>query len=114
MLRIQHAIETAGLDIKLFSVSIDSKRDSVPVLKRYADKLAANPELWSFLTGDQAEIEKWGNLFQAAISQDRYAPGGFMHSGALSVVDQDGKILGVFDGTVDAEVDALIAKLPSF
>lgn len=111
MLKIQSEIVAQKLDVKLFSISIDPKRDSLPVLARYARKLGAKDTIWQFLRGSKDAVYQWGNQFQAAIKEDRYAPGGFMHSGALSLVDKNGVILGIYDGTIDEEVEELINRI---
>src|SRR5688500_10043900 len=38
-------------DVLLLSFTSDPKRDSVPVLKRYADSMQVNTDKWVFLTG---------------------------------------------------------------
>jgi protein SCO1 len=43
---------------------------------------------------------------------DQAEPGGFLHSGAFILVDQEGHIRGVYDGTKADQVDRLINDIP--
>ncbi|MCZ2225070.1 MAG: SCO family protein [Chitinophagales bacterium] len=42
--------------VQFISLSIDPERDSVPVLKHYADKYGVNPDNWWLLTGNRDTI----------------------------------------------------------
>ncbi len=42
--------------IQFISFSVDPERDSVPELKKYADRFQINPENWWLLTGDKKQI----------------------------------------------------------
>jgi len=44
--------------------------------------------------------------------EDKNQPGGLLHSGAFVLVDQQGHIRGVYDGTKEDQVDKLIADIP--
>ena len=52
--KLQKKIE--GTDVKLVSISVDPKHDTVEVLRKYADNFSADPERWYFLTGSQEDI----------------------------------------------------------
>src|SRR6185312_9720546 len=57
MLNVYNAFKSKG-DIKIISYTIDPKHDSVPVLKKYADKLGVSGNTWWFLQGKKDEIYK--------------------------------------------------------
>ena len=50
--------EEAAARIGLLSVSVDPERDTPEVLQRYARTFGARDEVWRFLTGPQAEVER--------------------------------------------------------
>ncbi len=50
MLSVYKAFKSTG-DFKIISYTIDPKHDSVPVLKKYADKLGVTGNTWWFLQG---------------------------------------------------------------
>jgi protein SCO1/2 len=43
---------------------------------------------------------------------DKNEPGGFLHSGAFVLIDQLGRIRGVYDGTKENQVNLLIKDIP--
>jgi protein SCO1 len=49
--------ERVGNDVHFYSISIDPKRDTPPVLKAYAEKFGAGGPGWLFLTGKPEDIK---------------------------------------------------------
>lgn len=101
-------------DFKILSHSIDPTHDTQEVLNDYAQKLGVeNAKTWNFLTGDQEKIYEIGQTsYLTTAMADQQEPGGFLHSGAFLLVDQQGHIRGVYDGTKSDQVDKLIADIP--
>lgn len=92
-------------DLKFISITVNPEQDTVEVLKEYAEKVHANTESWSFLTGDKEKIYDLAfNGFFVNADKDEIAPGGFLHSQMLILVDRKGRIRGYFDGTVYSEM----------
>lgn len=88
--------------IVLLSHSIDTRGDSIPVLKKYADKLEVNADKWHFVTGDHDLIYQMAAEYMIAANVDESAPGGYEHSGMFVLVDGAGHIRGYCNG-VDEE-----------
>ncbi|WP_192348320.1 SCO family protein [Algoriphagus sp. Y33] len=101
-------------DFKILSHSIDPTHDTQEVLKDYAYKLGIeDAETWNFLTGDAEKIYEIGQTsYMTTAQEDQAAAGGFLHSGAFVLVDQNGHIRGVYDGTKTDQVDQLISDIP--
>ena len=101
-------------DFKILSHSIDPTFDTQTVLKDYAEKLGvADASTWNFLTGDQEKIFEIGQTsYLTTAMADQLEPGGFLHSGAFLLVDGEGRIRGVYDGTKSDQVDRLISDIP--
>ena len=101
-------------NFRILSHSIDPTHDTQAVLKDYAEKLGVpNAATWNFLTGDQEKIFEIGQTsYLTTTMADDMEPGGFLHSGAFLLVDQQGRIRGVYDGTKTEQVDRLIADIP--
>ena len=92
-------------DLKFISITVNPEHDSVEVLKEYADKVHANTKSWSFLTGDKEKIYDLAfKGFFVNADKDSIAPGGFLHSQMLILIDKKGHIRGYFDGTVYSEM----------
>lgn len=98
----------------ILSHSIDVNHDTPEVLKEYAERLGVeDAKTWNFLTGDQEKIYEIGQTSYITTAQaDKEEPGGFVHSGAFLLVDQNGHIRGAYDGTKADQVDRLISDIP--
>lgn len=96
-------------DFKLLSHTVNPAHDSVEVLRAYADKVHAIDSIWNFVTGDKEDL--YGIAFNGYFSNamvDDLAPGGFLHTSNLALVDKQGRIRGVFDGTSTSETNDLM------
>ena len=96
----------------ILSHTIDAKHDTPAVLKDYATKLGA-PSNWHFLNGPKEAVYqiagKEGYFSYAEENPD--VPGGFDHSGAFTLVDTEGHVRGVYDGTREDEANKAIADI---
>jgi len=101
-------------NFKILSHSIDPNYDTQLVLKEYAERLGVpDAATWNFLTGDQEKIFEIGQTsYLTTTMADELEPGGFLHSGAFLLVDQQGRIRGVYDGTKADQVDRLLLDIP--
>jgi protein SCO1/2 len=97
--------------ISFLSHSIDTKRDSVPRLKLYADNLGVQSKMWHFVTGDKQKIFSIADDYFVAAMEDSGAPGGFDHSGRLILVDKDRHIRAFCEGTIEEEVNAFMIDI---
>ncbi|MFC3878596.1 SCO family protein [Algoriphagus namhaensis] len=113
MLRVYEAFGDRE-DFLILSHSIDPLHDTEEVLFDYAYKLGIeDASTWNFLTGDQEKIFEMGQTsYLTTAMEDQQEPGGFLHSGAFLLIDQEGHIRGVYDGTKSDQVDRLIADIP--
>lgn len=95
---LQTAIKTAsGLVAKthLLSITLDPEFDTPPVLKDYGAFHHADPQVWSFATGDEKQIDGLTHAF----SVYRQTEGGTISHGlATALIDKDGKIAKLWRG----------------
>lgn len=92
-------------DLRFVSITVNPEHDNVDVLKEYAEKVHADTKTWDFLTGDKDAIYDVAfNGFFVSAQRDSIAPGGFLHSGMLILVDKNAHIRGYFDGTTHKEI----------
>lgn len=76
--------------VQFLSVSVDPERDSVPELKKWADRFQVNPENWWLLTGDKKEIYDWArNGLKLAIVDGGNVDTSFMHPQLFMLLDKD-------------------------
>ncbi|HLU89178.1 MAG TPA: SCO family protein [Cyclobacteriaceae bacterium] len=113
MLRVYEEFQDEP-DFKILSHTIDPSYDTVALLKDYAMRLGVeDDETWHFLTGDREKIFEIGQTsYLTTAMEDKNEPGGLLHSGAFVLVDREGRIRGVYDGTEKVQVDRLIADIP--
>jgi len=96
-------------EVALLSHTIDPAHDDVRVLHDFAKKLGVESAKWHFVTGDKDKIYEQGMKgYMVTAGQDSSAPGGYIHSGAFILVDKDRRIRGLYDGTVEADVNELM------
>jgi protein SCO1 len=79
------------------SVTVDPERDTVEVLKRYAQAHGAKLSGWAFLTGSQAEIKKVAKAY--GVVYKKTARGDVDHTFLTSVVDRNGLLRVQYLGT---------------
>jgi protein SCO1/2 len=113
MLRVYDAYKS-NPNFKILSHSIDPRHDTQEVLKDYSVKLGIpDASTWNFLTGDSEKIFEIGQTsYLTTAMEDQNEEGGFLHSGAFLLIDQNGRIRGVYDGTKADQVDRLINDIP--
>ncbi len=88
-------------DLRFISITVNPEHDTVEVLKDYAEMVHADTKNWDFLTGNKEAIYDVAlNGFFISAQKDEVAPGGFLHSQFLVLVDKEGHIRGIFDGTI--------------
>src|SRR5882672_3291466 len=97
-------------DVHLVSLSVDPDKDTPQVLRRYAERLQAEPVRWDFLTGPKSAIYSLSHDgFKLAISDGSDAQGIPVHSTRIVLVDRHGQVRGYYDATEADAVTKLVA-----
>ena len=111
MLRIYERYKDRDV-VRILSHSIDPDFDTPNVLKDYATRLQVKAPKWNLLTGDKAAIYMLGQKsYMVSAQEDPNEAGGFVHSGAFILVDKNRHVRGIYDGTVEAEVNHLLEDM---
>lgn len=110
MLNVYNAFKDTA-DVKIISYTIDPKHDTVPVLKKYVDKLGISGNSWWLLLGDKDVVYQLANSYLVGVSEDKTAPGGYMHQGYFVLIDKQQRVRGSYDGTDPKQVEQLIADI---
>jgi protein SCO1/2 len=79
-------------EVRFVSISVDPKRDSLAVLRQYADEFGVTDDRWLFLRGDLDEVHR--------VSEKGFMLAGDLptiHSTKLILVDENRKIRGYYD-----------------
>jgi protein SCO1/2 len=100
-------------NVMLLSHSVTPELDNTAVLKNYARlKNITNPN-WHLLTGDKQQIyaiARKGYFADDAIGYNK-ATSEFLHTENFILVDKHRHIRGVYNGTIDVEVDNLVRHI---
>lgn len=113
MKEIQNQLNRECLNnVELLSFTVDPNRDSVKTLKDYSRNYNINDENWNLLTGDQSTIYELGvKGFLVPNQEDALAPGGFLHSEKLILIDKKGHIRGYYDGTDSTNTTKIVEHI---
>jgi protein SCO1 len=88
--------------VQFVSISVDPKRDSLSVLREYAEKHGVNDNRWNFVNGDIDEIKR--------LSEEGFKLGADfpdMHNTNFILVDQNGYIRGYYEPFTEASIKLL-------
>ena len=98
--KMQEKLKANGnlLKTHLLSVSFDPQIDTPAVMKEHAARLGADPKLWSFVTGDRDEIDKWGAGFGLSVSRAMNDPRDITHNLRTALLDRQGNLVQVYNG----------------
>lgn len=98
--------------VLFLSHTIDPDHDTIIKLKKYSNELNIDPGKWRFVTGKKEALYSIAtNSYFATAYSDHKAPGGYVHSGGLLLIDKNKHIRGVYDGTNTEETKRLISDL---
>jgi protein SCO1 len=86
------------LKAHLLSVSIDPVVDTPAVLKKHAQKLEADPRLWSFVTGDRDELDQWASRFGVSVSRALNDATDITHNLRTAIIDRQGNLVQTYTG----------------
>lgn len=99
-------------DFKMVSFTVDPERDTPQKLKEYAKLVHADTKRWYFLTGEKEKIYDLAQKgFFANAGVDSIAPGGFLHSDMMFLIDREKHIRGIYQGTDLKDVKRLIDEI---
>lgn len=88
--------DAAARRVKLLSISFDGQHDAPQVLRAYAARLGADPLRWRFVRlPDAKETRRLLADFQVVVVPD--GRGDFEHNAALLLIDQQGRLVRIFD-----------------
>ena len=83
--------------VKLVTLSFDPEFDTPAVLAAHAAKLEADPEVWTFLTGDRATVDKFAARLGVGINRPAGVPE-LTHNLRTALVGADGRIVKIYSG----------------
>ena len=80
---------------RLLSVTLDPAFDTPAILKKYAEYQQADPAIWTFATGEQAQIDTLTQSFGVYVQPEA---GTISHGLATALIGGDGSVLKIWRG----------------
>ncbi len=101
-------------DVKIVSLTVDPRSDTVSVLAQYGERFGADTNRWLLLTGDKAQL--YDLIATSFLPQDaddpfNYMPGNFSHTERIALVDTGGHLHGYFDGLRQDVAQAVVDEI---
>jgi protein SCO1/2 len=87
------------LRVHLLTVTIDPARDTATALKRYAERMKADPRIWTMATGEQKVIDEWASRFGVSVSRAANNPSDITHNLRTAIIDRQGNLVQTYSGT---------------
>src|SRR5262249_15150449 len=84
--------------VHLVTITFDPATDTPPVLKNHAKTLDADLRVWTFLTGDRDEIDRFGARFGLSVVRAANDPRDITHTLRTAIIDSDGRLVKVYTG----------------
>jgi len=101
-----------SLFVQFLSFSVDPERDSVPVLKKYADKYGVNHDIWWMLTGSKKDIYDFAlNELKLGLQDGGSVDSNFIHTGKFVLLDKERVVRGYYDGLDTTSISKLAEDL---
>ncbi len=96
-------------EVIFLSMSVTPIMDSIPILKKYSEKHGVVDCKWNIATGDKKHIYNLARKsYFAAVDQCDGGLQDFIHTPNFILVDKEKRIRGVYDGTMDDEIEKII------
>ncbi|HWF86029.1 MAG TPA: SCO family protein [Vicinamibacterales bacterium] len=96
--------------VQLVSVSFDPQVDTPAVLKQHAETLGADRRVWTFLTGDRDQIDRFASRFGVQVVRAANNPRDITHNLRTAIVGADGTLVKIYTGN-EWTPDQLLADL---
>jgi protein SCO1/2 len=99
-------------EVMFLSMSVTPIMDSIPILKKYAEKHGVVDSKWHIATGDKKHIYNLARKsYFAVVDQGDGGLQDFIHTPNFILVDKEKRIRGVYDGTMDDEIERIIQDI---
>jgi protein SCO1/2 len=112
MKRLQNSFVKNDNIVQFISISIDPEHDSVPQLRKFADRYNINHDTWWVVTGDKKEIYDFAlNEIKANVA-DPGVDTAFIHTENFFLLDSNRIVRGFYNGFDTARQETLVRDIP--
>ncbi|MBC7887941.1 MAG: SCO family protein [Ferruginibacter sp.] len=113
MKRLQNSfVKSNDSIVQFISISIDPEHDSIPQLRKFADRYTNNHDSWWFVNGDKKEIYDFAlNELKASIA-DTNVDTAFIHTENFFLLDRERVVRGWYNGFDTLKQARLVNDIP--
>lgn len=114
MNKLQESFARKGKDdiVHFLSISVDPEYDSVPQLRKFANRFTKNHDTWWFVTGDKKDIYQFAlNELKASIA-DTQVDTAFIHTENFFLLDRQHVVRGWYNGFDSVKQARLVRDIP--
>lgn len=112
MKKLQNSFVKNDSIVQFISISVDPEHDSVPQLRKFADRFNANHDSWWLVTGDKKEIYDFAlNELKASLA-DTQVDTAFIHTGNFFLLDSSRVVRGWYNGFDTVKQAQLARDIP--
>ena len=112
MKRLQDSFVKNDSIVQFISISIDPEHDSVPQLRKFADRFNVNHDTWWFVTGDKKDIYDFALHELKASVADSDIDTAFIHTENFFLLDSSRIVRGWYNGFDTARQEKLVRDIP--
>ena len=113
MKRLQNSFVNSNDSIVQFiSVSVDTEHDSVPQLRKFANRYTSNHDSWWFVTGNKKDIYDFALQEIKANVADVNVDTAFVHTENFFLLDKNRVVRGWYDGLDTIRQAKLVRDIP--
>lgn len=101
-------------DFLMLSHTCDPERDSLPVLKHYADSMQVNTSKWQFLTGRKDSLyrmARYSYSIDDPANNVQNINDDFLHTQFVALVNKNGDVVKVYDGLKPTELKEMTERI---
>jgi len=113
MKKLQDSFKKNADIVQFISISVDPEHDSVPNLRKYADKFNVNHDSWWMVTGDKKEIYDFAIKEMKANIADPQVDTAFIHTEDFFLLDSNRIIRGWYSGYDTLKQSQLARDIPT-
>jgi protein SCO1/2 len=112
MKRLQDSFKKNDSIVQFISISVDPEHDSVPQLRKFADRYGANHDSWWFVTGKKKDIYDFAlNELKAGLA-DTEVDSAFIHTENFFLLDSSFVVRGWYNGFDTVKQAKLVQDIP--
>lgn len=113
MKKLQDSFVKNDSIVQFISISVDPEHDSVPQLRKFADRFNINHDTWWFVTGDKKEIYDFALQEIKASIADSEVDTAFIHTENFFLLDSNRIVRGWYNGFDTVKQAQLVRDIPT-